>query len=127
MSGASAICGLGLTEMGRVYRDAEDLAAEAVYLALEDAGLPKSQLDGLMINAGVTNGVSIPLHLTLGLRELSLLTFVQGYGSSAGQMVQYAAMAVANGLANYVCCVFADDPLKEGVRTGAAYAAGAAR
>ena len=25
--------------MGRVYRDAEDLAAEAVYLALEDAGL----------------------------------------------------------------------------------------
>jgi acetyl-CoA acetyltransferase len=127
MRGASAICGLGLTDMGRVYRDAEDLAAEAVHLALEDAGLPKSELDGLMINAGVTNGVSIPLHLTLGLRELNLLTFVQGYGSSAGQMIQYASMAVANGLANYVCCVFADDPLKEGVRTGAAYAGGGRR
>jgi acetyl-CoA acetyltransferase len=113
--------------MGRVYRDAEDLAAEAVYLALADAGLPKSQLDGLLINAGVTNGVSIPLHLTLGLRELNVLTFMQGYGSSAGQMIQYAALAVANGLANYICCVFADDPLQEGVRTGAAYAGGGRR
>ncbi len=127
MKGASAICGLGITEMGRVYRDAEDLAAEAVALALKDAGLPKSELDGLMINAGVTNAVSIPLHLTLGLRELNVLTFVQGYGSSAGQMIQYASMAISNGLANYVCCVFADDPLKEGVRTGAAYAGGGRR
>jgi acetyl-CoA acetyltransferase len=127
MKSASAICGLGITEMGRVYREAEDLAAEAVHLALADAGLPKSELDGLMINAGVTNGVSIPLHLSLGLRELNVLTFVQGYGSSAGQMIQYAAMAVANGLANYVCCVFADDPLKEGTRTGDAYAGGGRR
>ena len=127
MKSASAVCGLGITEMGRVYRDAEDLAAEAVYLALADAGLPKSELDGLLVNAGVTNGVSIPLHLTLGLRELNVLTFIQGYGSSAGQMIQYASMAVANGLANYVCCVFADDPLKEGVRTGAAYAGGGRR
>ena len=127
MNGAAAICGLGITEMGRVYRDAEDLAAEAVYLALEDAGLRKSQLDGLLINAGVTNGVNIPLHITLGLRELNVLTFMQGYGSSAGQMIQYASMAVANGLANYICCVFADDPLKEGVRTGDAYAGGARR
>jgi acetyl-CoA acetyltransferase len=122
MKGAAAICGLGITEMGRVYRDAEDLAAEAVHLALADAGLPKSELDGLLINAGVSNSVSIPLHITLGLRELNVLTFMQGYGSTAGQMIQYAAMAVANGLANYICCVFADDPLKEGVRTGAAYA-----
>lgn len=127
MNGAAAICGLGITEMGRVYRDAEDLAAEAVYLALEDAGLPKSKVDGLLINAGVTNAVSIPLHITLGLRELNVLTFMQGYGSSAGQMVQYAAMAVANGLANYIVCVFADDPLQEGVRTGAAYAGGGRR
>ena len=96
MNSAAAICGLGLTDMGRVYRSAEDLAAEAVYLALEDAGLPKSELDGLLINAGVTDGVSIPLHITLGLRELNVLTYMQGYGSSAGQMVQYAAMAVAN-------------------------------
>ena len=127
MNSAAAICGLGVTAMGRVYRDAEDLAAEAVYLAIEDAGLKKSDVDGLLINAGVSNAVGIPLHVTLGMQELNVLTFMQGYGSSAGQMIQYAAMAVANGLARYIVCVFADDPLQEGQRTGAAYAGGARR
>jgi acetyl-CoA acetyltransferase len=47
---------------------------------------------------------------------------MQGFGSSAGQMIQYAAMAVENGMADYICCVFADDPLKQGKRTGDAYA-----
>lgn len=127
MNSAAAICGLGVTAMGRVYRDAEDLAAEAVYLAIKDAGLQKSDIDGLLINAGVSNAVSIPLHITLGMQELNVLTFMQGYGSSAGQMIQYAAMAVANGLARNIVCVFADDPLKEGQRTGAAYAGGGRR
>lgn len=119
MNSAVAITGLGITEMGRVYRDAEDLAAEAVFLALEDAGLQKSDLDGLLINAGIGEGIGVPLHMTLGLKELNLLTYIQGYGSSAGQMIQYAAMAVANGLATTVCCVFADSPLKENQRSGA--------
>ncbi len=119
MNSAVAITGLGLTEMGRVYRDAEDLAAEAVFLALEDAGLQKSDLDGLLINAGISDGVGVPLHMTLGIQELKLLTYMQGYGSSAGQMVQYAAMAIANGLASTVCCVFADSPLKDKQRSGA--------
>ena len=122
ISGKAAICGLGITEMGRVYRSATDLAVEAVHLALQDAGLEKSQLDGLLINAGTTRGVNIGLHVKLGLKELNVLTFMQGFGSSAGQMIQYAAMAVENGMADYVCCVFADDPLKEGKRTGDAYA-----
>jgi acetyl-CoA acetyltransferase len=119
MNSAVAITGLGITEMGRVYRDAEDLAAEAVFLALEDAGLQKSDLDGLLINAGISDGVGVPLHMTLGIQELNLLTYMQGYGSSAGQMVQYAAMAIANGLATTVCCVFADSPLKDKQRSGA--------
>ncbi len=125
MSGKAAICGLGMTEMGRVYRSATDLATEAVFLALKDAGLDKSQLDGLLINCGTTRNVNLGLHRSLGLKELNVLTFMQGFGSSAGQMIQYAAMAVDNGMADYICCVFADDPLKEGKRTGDAYAGGA--
>ena len=122
MKNKTAICGLGITEMGRVYRSAADLATEAVFLALKDAGLPKSELDGLLINAGLTNSVGLNLHTNLGLQELNLLTFIQGYGSSAGQMVQYASMAIANGMADYVACVFADNPLKEGKSAGASYA-----
>ena len=121
MSGKAAICGLGMTEMGRVYRSSNDLAVEAVHSALKDAGLQKSQLDGLLINAGTTNSVNLTLHQKLGLQELNVLTFMQGYGSSAGQMIQYAAMAVENGMADYVACVFADNPVKEGKRSGDTY------
>jgi acetyl-CoA acetyltransferase len=124
MNSATAICGLGITEMGRVYRSAPDFAAEAVLLALADAGLDKSELDGLLINAGITREVDLQLHISLGLTDLNQLSFIQGYGSSAGQMIQYAAMAVANGLANNVACVFADAPLREGQRTGASYSGG---
>lgn len=121
MNSATAVCGLGITEMGRVYRSAQELAIEAVHLALQDAGLDKNDLDGLLINSGVTPGVDLQLHQALGLQELNVLTYMQGYGSTAGQMIEYAAMAVHNGLANYVCCVFADSPLQENKRTGAAY------
>ena len=49
---ATAIAGLGLTAMGKVYgRTATDFAAEALALALADAGLEKSDVDGLLINA----------------------------------------------------------------------------
>ena len=102
MSGKAAICGLGMTEMGRVYRSSNDLAVEALHLALKDAGREKSQLDGLLINAGATNSINLGLHQKLGLQELNVLTFMQGFGSSAGQMIQYAAMAVENGMADYI-------------------------
>jgi len=121
LNSSTAICGLGITEMGRVYRTEQSLAVEAVHLALADAGLDKSELDGLLINSGVTPGVDLQLHQALGLQELNLLTYMQGYGSTASQMIEYAAMAVHSGLANHVCCVFADAPLKEDQRSGAAY------
>ena len=84
MNSATAVCGLGITDMGRVYRSAQELAIEAVYLALQDTGLDKDDLDGLLINSGVTPGVDLQLHNALGLQELNVLTYMQGYGSSAG-------------------------------------------
>ena len=122
MSGRAAICGLGITEMGKVYRSATDFAVDAVHLALKDAGLDKADLDGLLVNAGATRALNAGLHRNLGLKELNMLTFMQGFGSTAGQMIQYAAMAIENGMADYVACVFADDPLKEGKRSGDTYA-----
>ena len=52
---SAAIAGLGITELGKVYgRSATDLAADAVRLAAEDAGLPLSAIDGLLISSGMT-------------------------------------------------------------------------
>jgi len=127
LRGKAAISGLGITEMGRIYgHDAGHFAAKAVQLAIEDAGLRKDQVDGLLVNPGVTpvagmGGVGLQNHL--GLANLRLLSSMNVGGATANVMVQYAALAVAHGLANHVVCVFADAPLREkGSSGGGAYA-----
>ncbi|MEU6715106.1 thiolase family protein [Nonomuraea sp. NPDC046802] len=124
MKRAPVIAGLGLTELGKVYgRTAPEFAAQAVRLAAADAGLDLHEVDGLLTNTGITADVGLGLQRDLGLRHLRLLSEVQAYGSSAGAMVQYAAMAVMSGMADVVACVFADAPLKDRTSGGAAYAA----
>lgn len=130
LRGAAAITGLGMTPMGRIYRPTNELAAEAVAKAIADAGLEKNDIDGLLINAGITGttggGLTLGLQNYLGLRNLRLLNHMNAAGSTAAQMVQYATLAIHAGMATHVVCVFADAPLKEGTSAGAAYG-GAAR
>ncbi|UOE21872.1 thiolase family protein [Thermobifida halotolerans] len=114
-----------MTELGRVYgRTPAQFALEAVTGAAADAGLSLDDIDGLLVNPGVGNDTDLRLQSTLQLRGLRLLSTVQGFGSSAIQMVQYASMAISAGMAEVVACVYADAPLKEGKGSGAAYAGG---
>lgn len=122
LRGVAAITGLGMTPMGRILGKSEtELAADAVRLAIADAGLQKSQVDGLLVNAGISNGIGLGLQNYLGMKELRLLNHMNGAGSTAAQMVQYATMAIAAGMVTHVVCVFADAPLKAGTSAGAAY------
>jgi acetyl-CoA acetyltransferase len=121
-----AICGLGLTELGKVYGPtAARFAADAVRLAAADAGLALGDIDGLLVSSGVTNGVHLDLQLDLELRDLALLSEMQAYGSTAAAMVQVASMAVQSGMAGTVACVWADAPLRPGRSGAAAYGAAA--
>jgi acetyl-CoA acetyltransferase len=127
-SGGAAIVGLGMTEMTREYTyNASGLAGIAIRRALDDAGLVKDDIDGLLVNAGVTNSVSTGLQSFLGFRNLKLVNHMNGQGSTAGQMVQFASLAIQAGMASHVVCVFADDPLKTGMTAGAAYGSGGPR
>ncbi len=127
-----AIVGLGLTEMTRQYTgDAVTLAVRAIHEALEDAGLKKGDLDGLLINPGMSSmdmfapgALGLNLQFTGGFRNLRLLSHVNAWGSTAGQMVQYASLAIQAGMADVVACVFADAPLTPGQSAGAAYGGG---
>lgn len=117
-----AIAGLGMTQLGKVYgQPPRRLAAQAVRAAVADAGLALADLDGLLIQSGVSGGLGIDLQGELGLTGLRLLSQTQGYGSGAGAMVQFASMAVMSGMAEAVACVFADAPLREGRSAGAVY------
>jgi acetyl-CoA acetyltransferase len=117
LRGATAIAGLGITRQGKVYDHTPlGFAAEAVRLGLEDAGLTRADLDGLLVNPGLSWGdmgmASFQLQQAMGLRNLRLSSSMSSGGASAGTMIQVAAQAIASGLANVVACVFSDAPLK---------------
>jgi acetyl-CoA acetyltransferase len=119
---AATICGLGLTELGRVYGPTPaQFAADAVRRAAADAGLALADIDGLLTSSGVTGGVGLSLQRDLELTDLRLLSEMQAYGSTAGGMVQLASMAVEAGMADVVACVWADAPLRQGRPTGDSY------
>ncbi len=114
--------------MGRVYgRSAIDFAVEAVALAIEDCGIDKGDIDGLLISGGLCSylnmpdAVSIRLQDSLGLNDLRLVNEMNSYGATAATMLQYAAMTCATGQTDAVVCVFADAPLQDNARAGGAY------
>ena len=94
----AAIVGIGTTNFGAVYRDldrersAYDLGLAALKNALDDAGLKKTDLDGLIV-------VRIPGYTRfaemLGMPQLRLVNVLEGGGRMAGVALQYATMAVA--------------------------------
>jgi acetyl-CoA acetyltransferase len=91
-------------------------AAEAVNLALEDAGLQRADLDGLLVNPGITwlNNpmASSSLQSAMGLHDLRLTATMNLGGATAAAMIMHAAQAIDAGMAEVVACVFADAPLR---------------
>ena len=111
-----------MTALGKVYGSTSaQFAADAVRLAVADAGLALSDVDGLLTSSGVTGGISIDLQRDLALTDLKLLSHLQAYGSTGGAMVQFASMAVRSGMASVVACVFADSPLQPERSAGSVY------
>ena len=120
----AAIVGVGITEMGKIYgRSAADFAAEAIALALDDAGLEKSDVDGLLVNGNGNVDMTPYLQLTLGFEDLAMLNVMSAAGSTSGAMIQYAALALDAGIVENVVLLYADAPLRENVGAAAAYAA----
>ncbi len=118
-----AIVGLGVTKMGKIYgRRSVDFAAEAIALALEDAGLQKSDVDGLLINANIPNDMDPRSQMVLGFENLTMVNVMSAYGSTGGSMMQYACMAIEQGLATTVVLVYADTPMSATMSAGASYA-----
>jgi acetyl-CoA acetyltransferase len=132
-----AIAGLGQTRMGRNYDHASPVgfAAEAIQLAVDDAGLKITDIDGLLVNPGVTwmDSVmaSFSLQQAMGLKDLRLSATMNIGGATAAAMIMHAAQSIDAGMANVVACVFADAPLKAPTpgkaKTGSAAAYGFGR
>jgi acetyl-CoA acetyltransferase len=115
LSGAAAIVGLGISEVGKVYgKTAPEYAADAVLAAVEDAGLTLADVDGVVNSLGIVPDHTL-VSSSLGLRNQQLstkFTFTTPGGASACAAVQYAAMAIHSGMASTIVYVHSDCPLR---------------
>lgn len=113
-----AIAGLGQTRMGKNFDhpNAVGFAIDAIKLALDDAGLKLQDIDGLLVNPGITwmeNAMaSFTLQQAMGLKDLRLSAMMNLGGATAAAMIMHAAQSIAAGMAEVVACVFADAPLR---------------
>src|SRR4029078_9975717 len=95
-------------------RTATDFAADALALALDDAGLEAADVDGLLVNAHHSHEMAPAVALSLGLTDLTLVSAMSAFGSTAGAMLQYAAQAIQSGQANVVSWGSADETAAPG-------------
>ncbi len=102
----SAIVGVGESAYGRkLMRSAIDLAADAIVGALDDAGLTREQLDGLIVSFGSPIGADADtLAQVLGL-NLRAYNQTWAHGRFTGSCIQWAAMMVNAGLADAFACL----------------------
>ena len=103
-AGNTAIIGIGATEFSKASGRSElQLALEACTAACEDAGLPTSMVDGLVTYTMETNPEN-EIMRGLGIKELKHFSRVHFGGGAPCGTVELAAMAVNEGVADYVLC-----------------------
>jgi acetyl-CoA acetyltransferase len=115
-----AIVGVGATKQGKLPGSTSlSLAVDAFKLALDDAGLRKEDIDGLLTFPGTTAPEGALNYLrvgeTLGINPSYTGSMSMG-GATAGVLVQTAAAAINAGLATTVACVFGDAARSGGSR-----------
>jgi acetyl-CoA acetyltransferase len=96
----TAVVGIGQTAFGKGLADTElSLACQAVSMALDDAGVHASEVDGLASFTMEPNR-EVEVARSVGLGDITFFSQV-GYGGGAGcGVVGHAAMAVATGQCN---------------------------
>ena len=107
-----AIVGVGATPQGKLPGStALSLSVEAFKRALDDSGLRKDQIDGLLTFSGQTAPEGQQNYLrvgeTLGIDPRWTGTMYMG-GATAGALIQQATLAIDAGMATHVACVYGD-------------------
>lgn len=117
----AAVVGVAATRQG-VHHERSDyqLAVDALKAALDDAGIEKDRLDGVLGIQQPDGSGTHPLRLAkmVGIepRVTSYLDYATG-----GFTTQYAAMLVASGVCDTVACVFARNPRQATVAYSGGY------
>lgn len=107
LRGAAAIVGIGelKPERSRPGRDVPSLITEAAYLAIQDAGLSKGDIDGLVMDGGMegVSGFNPLMAEHMGIFP-TFATGCDAQGAAGITMALQAAAYVNAGLATFVLC-----------------------
>ena len=105
LGGKTAIAGIGATEFSKNSGRSEmRLALEAVTAALDDAGIDRREVDGL-VTFTMDNNMEIEVFRGLGGKELKFFSRPHYGGGGGCGGVLHAALAVAAGVSD-VCVVY---------------------
>ncbi len=106
MRDRAAVVGVGRTKVDR-ERTVGDLLhlGRALRMALEDAGLARQDVDGIVINIASPEAWMDKLPEMLGLRNVSWAFQTWHHGRMQPTCIAIAAWAVMSGLAKYVACM----------------------
>jgi acetyl-CoA acetyltransferase len=108
LDGKIAITGTGASRFERMPEASVLVCAgDALNAALDDAGLEKEQIDGLVVQVGSPRGADYDtIALTFGLSP-AYCGQTWAHGRFAASVIMQAAMAVSAGLATRVACLMA--------------------
>ena len=105
LRGKAAVVGIGETPHRRVWpgRSMLGLCAEAAAEAIQDAGLRREDIDGLMTFGNLIYPNTMAEYI--GIRPTNFAVAAGFQGASSGAALTIAANVIANGMANYVMFV----------------------
>ena len=117
LSDQTAIVGVGASRQGNFPdSDPYTLAIQALHVALDDAGLTKSDIDGLIVQ-GPGNVSFVRMGEMLGIDPVAGANFDVG-GLATGPLIQQAAMMLHAGLCRTVALVYGNASHAEGRKFG---------
>lgn len=121
----TAVVGVGTTKQGELPgRSANDIAAEAITLALADAGLTKADVDGLITCRNLTgrSGIDEQVGQLMGMNPRFSATLDYGTGNFS---LHLGVMAIVSGLADTVVLAYGTNQRSRRVNFGNTVGGGA--
>jgi acetyl-CoA acetyltransferase len=106
------VCVVGIASTGCRHgqfadRTAISVASEVTLGALQDAGLKRSQIDGLAVHIGSPRGNDYDLVASMLGLNIRFSAQPWSHGRFGASVIQEATMALTHGLADYVLCLAA--------------------
>ncbi len=115
VSNKYCVVGVGNTAYGKLPgRSADSLTVEAIRNAIRDCGIDKNEIDAVLTKAPTSDFqmlYSARISQQLGIKMPAVTATLDNAGASTASLIQYAAMAIEEGLCTVAVISYGDNPM----------------